>query len=224
MAYEPTAGLSKLSEFWISQSSAKQRAGRAGRTGPGQCFRFYSQKEYEAFNDFPMPEVLRTPLEPIILQILALELETNPRHFDFIQQPTATAMVHAIDRLVNLEAIESFKDGTATITPLGKILSILPVDVILGKMLVFASLSDAIIQKLLIVVSSLSVQQPFTRIQESSSSGIASSRAVLYSDDGDPFTFLNLFSEWSRVKYEGRESTRTWAKRHGVEEVFTLDL
>jgi HrpA-like RNA helicase len=136
-------------------------------------------------------------------------------------------MIHAIDRLVNIEAIKASDDeGDAKITPLGKILSILPVDVILGKMLVFASLSDDIIQKLLTVVASLSCQQPFTKIQESSSSsgGISSSRAVLYSDDGDPFTFLNLFSEWTKVKYEGRESTRTWAKRHGIEEVYSVRL
>ena len=105
MGHEVSTGVSKLAEYWISKSSAKQRAGRAGlasvlrkglvisadvngvflgRTGPGECFRFYSKNEYEKFNEFPVPEILRTSLESVALQIRAYGLG-DPRHFDFIE-------------------------------------------------------------------------------------------------------------------------------------------
>jgi HrpA-like RNA helicase len=81
LGFDHIGSYSRLSEFWISKSSAKQRAGilnvivgRAGRTGPGECFRFYSDKEYEGLNEFPVPEILRSPLDPILLDIKAMKL------------------------------------------------------------------------------------------------------------------------------------------------------
>lgn len=76
--------MSKLSEFWISKASATQRAGRAGRTGPGECFRLYSEDEYRHLNDFAVPEVQRAPLEPLLLQIKAMDLG-DPRLFDYVE-------------------------------------------------------------------------------------------------------------------------------------------
>jgi HrpA-like RNA helicase len=84
MGYDIECGVSKLSEYWISKASAMQRMGRAGRTGPGECFRFYSENEFENLNDFAIPEIKRIPLESIILQICAFNLG-NPRDFDFIE-------------------------------------------------------------------------------------------------------------------------------------------
>ncbi|RUP46208.1 P-loop containing nucleoside triphosphate hydrolase protein [Jimgerdemannia flammicorona] len=84
LTHETNANLSKLSEFWISKASATQRAGRAGRTGPGVCYRLYSIKEFNHFNDFAVPEILRAPLEPVVMQIKALELG-DPREFDFVE-------------------------------------------------------------------------------------------------------------------------------------------
>lgn len=76
--------MSKLSEFWISKASAAQRTGRAGRTGPGECFRLYSENEYNHMNDFAVPEIQRAPLEPVVLDIKALDLG-DPTQFDFIE-------------------------------------------------------------------------------------------------------------------------------------------
>lgn len=84
LTHDVTSNMSKLSEFWVSKASATQRAGRSGRTGPGECFRLYSQNEFEHLNDFPVPEIQRAPLEPLILQIKALDLG-DPRTFDYVE-------------------------------------------------------------------------------------------------------------------------------------------
>jgi HrpA-like RNA helicase len=84
LSHESHSNMSKLSEFWISKASAAQRTGRAGRTGPGECFRLYSENEYNHMNEFAVPEIQRAPLEPIVLDIKALELG-DPENFEFIE-------------------------------------------------------------------------------------------------------------------------------------------
>ncbi|ORY83398.1 P-loop containing nucleoside triphosphate hydrolase protein, partial [Neocallimastix californiae] len=133
MGYDIECGVSKLSEYWISKASAMQRMGRAGRTGPGECFRFYSENEFENLNDFAIPEIKRIPLESIILQICAFNLG-NPRDFDFIEKPPIENIIHSINHLKNINAL----DHLERLTPLGKMLSNMPIDVSLGKMLIMA--------------------------------------------------------------------------------------
>ena len=155
MNYDPSSRLSRLSEFWISKSSAKQRTGRAGRTGPGECFRFYSQEEYNHFAEFPQPEIMRVPLEPILLQIKAYGLG-DPRKFDLIEKPAESNVDSALERLSNLGAIDIVLQQSddhenkslrvlGEIKPLGRILAILPMDVVLGKMLVLGSVKSSLI-------------------------------------------------------------------------------
>ncbi|KAJ3300017.1 DEAH (Asp-Glu-Ala-His) box polypeptide 34 [Borealophlyctis nickersoniae] len=220
MGYDPAANLSRLSEFWISQSSAKQRAGRAGRTGPGECYRFYSQREYSRLNAFPVPEILRMPLEPTLLQIRAYGLG-DPREFEFIERPSEANINHSIRRLQDLGALDRGVevDGAGAgeeISTLGRVLAVLPLDVVLGKMLVLGSIFD-LVDSIIIIAAALSVQSPFIRVPESKLD-IMENRRALQSDHGDPFTLLNIFSEWLRVKAERRESSRNWCKRHGIEE------
>ena len=76
-AYDPFSKMSSLASGWISQANAKQRSGRAGRSRPGVCFRLYSQKMYDAMDEFQTPELLRTPLEEVCLQIKLLQLDES---------------------------------------------------------------------------------------------------------------------------------------------------
>lgn len=69
MGYDPQAKLQRLQEFWISQASAEQRKGRAGRTGPGVCFRLYAESDYDAFAPYPVPEIRRVALDALVLQV-----------------------------------------------------------------------------------------------------------------------------------------------------------
>ncbi|KAJ3354911.1 DEAH (Asp-Glu-Ala-His) box polypeptide 34 [Entophlyctis luteolus] len=216
-SFDASTRLSRLSEFWISKSSAKQRTGRAGRTGPGECFRFYTAREHDALNEFPVPEILRTPLEPLLLQTMAYGLG-DPREFDFIEKPRMESIESAMAALATLGAIQNSDDGTTCeqLTPLGQILAILPMDVVLGKMLVLGASSD-VVDAIVVMAAALSVPNPFVRVPPNRVD-IEENRRSLQSDYGDSFTLMNLFSDWLKVKAEGRESSRNWCKRFGVEE------
>ena len=72
MSYDPVCKMQKLKEFWVSQASAEQRKGRAGRTGPGVCFRLYSEEQYGAFDAYSTPEIQRVPLDSLVLQMIAM--------------------------------------------------------------------------------------------------------------------------------------------------------
>lgn len=84
MSYDPRSRISSLQEYWISRASAEQRKGRAGRTGPGKCFRLYSRTEYQHFLEYSVPEVRRTPLESVILQLKAFGFQ-NVREVGLVQ-------------------------------------------------------------------------------------------------------------------------------------------
>lgn len=128
--------------------------------------------------EFPIPEILRSPLEPLLLQISALSLERDPRDFDFIERPATDAMTHALHRLANLDALDivtyshsgisssSFVREDVNITPLGRVLSLLPVDVVLGKMLLLGSMSGDLVDPTLVMAATLSVSSPFVRVNE----------------------------------------------------------
>jgi ATP-dependent RNA helicase DHX34 len=203
LGYDTVGGYSRLSEFWISKSSAKQRAGRAGRTGPGECFRFYSEKEYEGLNEFPVPEILRIPLDSILLEIKAFGLG-DPMEFDFIERPSEASLKSSLTRLQNVGCLDKIFD----ITDMGRVLSTLPVDVVIGKMLVLGSISE-LMSSILTIAAVISVQAPFSRISESQHV-IMENRRELHSTHGDPFTLINMYTEWLYVKSEGGGKSRHW--------------
>ena len=195
MVYDPASRLSRLQEFWISQSSAKQRAGRAGRTGPGECYRLYSKNEFDHLNAFPVPEIQRMCLDPLLLQVKAYGLG-DPRNFDFIERPLSISIDQSLCRLQDLGSL----DRVENLTILGNALALLPVDVVLGKMLILGTVCD-ITEPILVVAAALSVPSPFVRVSDSQTD-IISNRRQLFSDHGDPFTLLNLYSSWLRIKSE----------------------
>ncbi|KAI7886742.1 P-loop containing nucleoside triphosphate hydrolase protein [Lichtheimia hyalospora FSU 10163] len=212
LTHDATSNMSKLSEFWISKASAKQRAGRSGRTGPGECFRLYSENEFEHFNDFAVPEIQRAPLEPLILQIKALDLG-DPRTFDYIEAPHPDAINASMEFLQNLGAL----DNAENITGLGTVLANLPVDAVIGKMLLMATVFN-LVDPVITIAASLSVQSPFTRLNPDTHSDIIKNRRIFHSEHGDPFTLLNLWQQWLDAKTDRKTSSRSWCRRHGLEE------
>ncbi|VDQ03618.1 unnamed protein product [Trichobilharzia regenti] len=87
-----------LKEFSISKASANQRKGRAGRTGPGVCYRFYTQEDYNAFEAFSTPEIRRVPLETLVLQMMVMGLP-DVKIFPFIDPPEMKCIDEAYEIL-----------------------------------------------------------------------------------------------------------------------------
>lgn len=211
MSYDPQAKLQRLQEFWISQASAEQRKGRAGRTGPGVCYRLYAESDYDAFAPYPVPEIRRVALDALVLQMKSMSVG-DPRTFPFIEPPPPASVETAILYLQEQGAL----DSSEALTPIGSLLAQLPVDVVIGKMLILGSMFS-LAEPVLTIAAALSVQSPFTRSAQSNLD-CATARRPLESDQGDPFTLFNVFNAWVQVKSERSGNSRKWCRRRGVEE------
>ncbi|XP_029963678.1 putative ATP-dependent RNA helicase DHX34 [Salarias fasciatus] len=211
MSFDPKAKMQRLQEFWISRASSEQRKGRAGRTGPGVCYRLYAESDYDAFAPYPVPEIHRVALDSLILQMKSMCLG-DPLSFIFIDPPPASSIQTAVTYLKEQGAL----DSRGELTSIGSLLAQLPVDVVIGKMLVLGSLFH-LVEPVLTVAAALSVQSPFLRSTQHNPD-CTTARQPLHSNQGDPFTLLNTFNAWVEVKGERGGGSRKWCRRRGLEE------
>ncbi|KAI1724583.1 EF hand associated domain-containing protein [Ditylenchus destructor] len=219
MRYDSSTRTHRLTESWISKASANQRKGRAGRTGPGICYRLYSNEEFDKMEDFTLPEIKRVSLESILMQILDMNLEIDVRDFEWIERPDPRALNETLESLKSQGVIEGSNEKM--LTSLGMILAKLPVDVPIGKMLVYACVLDQI-DVVLTIAAGLSVQSPFTNRSYRDNECIQS-RQYLISDMGDPFTLLRVYREWLKLRTQN-EDTRKWARKCGIEEARLYEI
>ncbi|XP_037805947.1 probable ATP-dependent RNA helicase DHX34 [Lucilia sericata] len=210
MSYDASCKGQRLKEFWVSKSSAEQRKGRAGRTGPGTCFRLFSEKQYAAFEAYPTPEIFRVPLDTILLQMISMGLP-NVRQFPFIESPEEENIEQTILGLKQHNALTPDEK----ITALGKSLSNLPVEISIGKMLLMGCVFPDV-EKILTLAAVMSVQNPFTN-RAYTDPRCEEARSELESDQGDVFTLMRAYHEWLQIKWE-RENSRKWCHKLGIEE------
>eukprot|EP00118_Oscarella_pearsei_P015190 m.135555 g.135555 ORF g.135555 m.135555 type:complete len:245 (+) comp38160_c0_seq64:1739-2473(+) len=135
------------------------------------------------------------------------------RSFAFIEPPPLSSVNNSIHFLKNQSALT--KDEQ--LTPIGRMLAKLPVDVVIGKMLVMGSMFD-MVDPVLTIAAALSVQSPFHRLLRAGESDVQVKRRELESDHGDALTLMNAFDTWVELKTDGRSSTRKWCKRYGLED------
>src|SRR5690606_4474453 len=152
--YSPRAKVQRLPIEAISQASANQRSGRAGRTAPGIAIRLYSEDDFERRPEFTDPEILRTGLAAVILQMLELRLG-DIREFPFLTPPDSRGIADGLELLRELGAI----DAEQRITRIGRDLARLPVDPRFGRMLVEAG-RHGVVREVAAIVAGLSIQDP----------------------------------------------------------------
>lgn len=169
----------------ISQASAKQRAGRCGRVAAGICIRLYDELDFNSRPAFTDPEILRTNLASVILQMYALRLG-KIEHFDFLEQPDDKQIR---DGYRLLEEIGALHDNQ--LTPIGKQLTTLPLDPRLGR-IVLAARDGHCLQEILIIVSGLSIQDPRERPSDKQQQA-QQAHAVFADKKSDFIALLNLW-------------------------------
>ena len=167
-------GVASYDVMWISKAAADQRAGRAGRTGPGHCYRLYSSSVYTRyFDQFAIPEVLSRPLEDVVLAMKAMNV-SNVTAFPFPTSPSQTQINAAIRLLANLGCIDTSQverdGGDGTITKLGRAVSQLPLGVRYGKMLLVAAQAN-VLDYAIALVAILSEKSPFEHCPEDGEKG-----------------------------------------------------
>lgn len=155
--------------MWISKAAADQRAGRAGRTGPGHCYRLYSSSVYSRYLDaFALPEVLTRPLEDVVLAMKAMNV-TNVTSFPFPTPPEQSQVNAAVRLLANLGCVDVSRveehGGDGKITPLGSAVAKLPLGVRYGKMLLVAAQAN-VLDYAIALVAVLSEATPFVHHTE----------------------------------------------------------
>ncbi|XP_055504934.1 pre-mRNA-splicing factor ATP-dependent RNA helicase PRP16 [Leucoraja erinacea] len=203
--FNPRMGMDALQIYPISQANANQRAGRAGRTGPGQCFRLYTQSAYK--NEMltaTVPEIQRTNLANVVLLLKSLGVQ-DLLQFHFMDPPPEDNMLNSMYQLWILGAL----DNTGSLTPTGRMMVEFPLDPALSKMLI-VSCDMSCSADVLIIVSMLSVPAIFYRPKgrEEESDQMREKFAV---PESDHLTYLNVYLQWKNNNY-----STIWSNEHFI--------
>ena len=175
----------------ISQASATQRAGRCGRVAPGICIRLYEEEDLLARPAFTDPEILRTNLASVILQMTALGLGDLPA-FPFVEPPDRRNVQSGVDLLVELGALDpAQEDPRKRLTPIGRTLAQLPVDPRLARMVVEAD-RNGCVRDVLVIAAALSIQDPRERPQDRQQAA-AEHHNRFVDETSDFLAYLNLW-------------------------------
>ncbi|WP_206194039.1 ATP-dependent RNA helicase HrpA [Serratia microhaemolytica] len=174
----------------ISQASANQRKGRCGRVAEGICIRLYSEQDFLSRPAFTDPEILRTNLASVILQMTALGLG-DIAAFPFVEAPDRRHIQDGVRLLEELAAITSEQNGHYQLTPLGRQLAQLPIDPRLARM-VLAAQSSGSVREVMIIAAALSIQDPRERPLEKQQAADEKHRRFL-DKESDFITLVNLW-------------------------------
>ncbi|CAH8557546.1 unnamed protein product [Heterobilharzia americana] len=162
--YEPTTGTSSFEIVWISQASAEQRAGRAGRIGPGHCYRLYSSQIFSSMKQFSIPDILLRPIDEVVLMLKLYLGSTKLSLFPLPTPPSTQAIEAAERRLLALGALKEVSNASGghsrTISDAGKWMTRVPVPARFARMLLFANQCH-LMPYAVILVAALSVPNLF---------------------------------------------------------------
>jgi len=198
--YSTRAKVQRLPIEPISQASANQRSGRAGRTSPGIAIRLYSEDDYMRRSEYTDPEILRTNLAAVVLQMISLGLG-EIAEFPFLQPPDPRGVKDGVDLLLELGALARDRTtGVPRLTRVGRDLSALPVDPRFGRMLVEAR-RQGVVREVTAIVAALSVQDPRERpLERREQADAAHARFADPSSD-----FVSLLNLWNHLEERQRE-------------------
>ena len=194
-AYDPKLGMDSLVVTPISQAQARQRSGRAGRTGPGKCFRLYTEAAYQSeMLPTSIPEIQRQNLSHTILMLKAMGIN-DLLHFDFMDPPPTNTMLTALEELYALSAL----DDEGLLTRLGRKMADFPMEPALAKTLI-ASVDMGCSEEILTIVAMLSVQTVFYRPKEKQQQA-DQKKSKFHDPHGDHLTLLNVYNGWKNSHF-----------------------
>jgi len=214
----------------VSQASANQRQGRCGRIGPGICYRLYGQDDFKTRDEFTQPEILRTNLAAVVLQMASLGLG-RPERFPFVEPPDDRLIRDGYQTLVELGAANEEND----ITDLGRAMARLPIDPRVARMILAAN-DEGCVAEMLIIAAGLSVQDP--RLRPPEKRDAADQAHAFFAKDPEseskpkrkkhepeppPSDFLTLLRVWhfwhDHLRSLSRSNRRKACERHFLSEL-----
>ena len=203
--YNPRIGMDALQIYPISQANANQRSGRAGRTGPGQAFRLYTERQYkDELLALTVPEIQRTNLANTVLLLKSLGV-VDLLQFHFMDPPPQDNILNSLYQLWILGAL----DHTGGLTSLGRQMAEFPLDPPQCQMLIVACQMGCSAE-VLIIVSMLSVPSIFYR-PKGREEEADNTREKFQVPESDHLTFLNVYQQWKMNNYSSN-----WANEHFI--------
>uniref|UniRef100_A0A8D3E8E1 ATP-dependent RNA helicase DHX8 n=1 Tax=Scophthalmus maximus TaxID=52904 RepID=A0A8D3E8E1_SCOMX len=195
IVYNSKTGIDQLLVTPISQAQAKQRAGRAGRTGPGKCYRLYTERAYrDEMLTTNVPEIQRTSLASTVLSLKAMGIN-DLLAFDFMDAPPMETLIIAMEQLYTLGAL----DDEGLLTRLGRRMAEFPLEPMLCKMLIM-SVHLGCSEEMLTIVSMLSVQNIFYRPKDKQAQA-DQKKTKFFQSEGDHLTLLAVYNSWKNNKF-----------------------
>ena len=202
--YNPRIRVESLLVSPISKASANQRAGRAGRTRPGKCFRLYTEKSFhKELQEQTYPEILRSALSTVVLTLLKLGI-ADLVHFDFMDPPAPETLMRALEELNYLGAL----DDEGELTARGRAMSDFPLEPQLAAML-FRAADYNCSKEVLSITAMLSVQQCFMRPKDAAKEADAA-KAKFAHVDGDHLTLLNAYHAFKQASEGAADGGKAW--------------
>ncbi|XP_076046132.1 ATP-dependent RNA helicase l(1)G0007 [Oratosquilla oratoria] len=203
--FNPRVGMDGLQIYPVSQANANQRMGRAGRTGPGMCYRLYTERQYkDELLPTTVPEIQRTNLANVVLLLKSLGVEDLLK-FHFMDPPPQDNLLNSQYQLWILGAL----DNTGGLTKLGRNMVEFPLDPALSKMLL-AGVDMGCSQEILTIVSMLSVPSIFYRPKGREEEADAM-REKFQVPESDHLTYLNIYKQWRLQNY-----SLNWCNKHFI--------
>ncbi|XP_037319652.2 ATP-dependent RNA helicase DHX8-like [Pungitius pungitius] len=195
IVYSSKSGIDQLVVTPISQAQAKQRAGRAGRTGPGKCYRLYTERAYrDEMLTTNVPEIQRTNLASTVLSLKAMGIN-DLLSFDFMDAPPMETLITAMEQLYTLGAL----DDEGLLTRLGRRMAEFPLEPMVCKMLIM-SVHLGCSEEMLTIVSMLSVQNIFYRPKDKQAQA-DQKKTKFFQPEGDHLTLLAVYNSWKNNKF-----------------------
>lgn len=197
--FNARSGMESLVVVPISRASANQRAGRAGRVGPGKCFRLYTKWAFEnEMEENTVPEIQRVNLGNVVLQLKSLGIG-DLINFDYLDPPPAETLILAMEQLYALKALNH--KGELTLT--GRKMAEVPVDPMMARMILAAG-EFGVVEEVLTVAAMLSVNGAIFYRPKDKAIHADTARKNFFHPDGDHLTLMNVYNEWAGTEYSSQ--------------------
>lgn len=210
--YNAKSGMESLVVTPISRAAANQRAGRAGRTGPGKCFRLYTK--YAFYNELPestAPEMTRVNLISVVLMLKSLGIH-DLINFDFMDAPSPDALIKSLEELYMLGALNDKGELTKT----GRRMAELPMDPKLSRALLAAE-SYGCVEEVLSIISLLpETGALFLRPKDKRLHADAARNRFVSAEGGDMMTLLNIWNQWCDAEFDPRWSSENYLQQRSL--------
>ena len=207
--YNPRTGMESLNVTPCSRASAGQRAGRAGRVGPGKCFRLYTKQAYlNELDENTTPEIQRTNLNGVILMLKSLGID-DLLDFDFMDPPPTDTIVRAVENLYALGAL----NNNGELTKVGRQMAEFPTDPMLARAILAADKYTCVSEVLSIIAMLGEASALFFRPKDKKVHADAARNRFTSKDGGDHFSLLNIWDEWVDSDF-----SYAWAKENFLQQ------